>query len=55
MALYAADPAPLIAELSGQLSRIARDLPDDGLYVGMSGLNISMIKNLLESTVEQFI
>lgn len=55
MALCAADLAPQIAELSGQLSRIARDLPDDALYAGMSGLNISMIKNRLESTVEQFI
>ncbi|SMX98423.1 ABC1 kinase family protein [Brevibacterium antiquum] len=54
-ALYAAAVAPQIAELPGQLSRIAGHLQDGTLDVGTSGLNISTIKNLLKSTVEQFI
>src|SRR5699024_8643918 len=55
MALYAAATAPQIAELPGQISRIAGHLQDGTLDVGTSGLNISTIKNLLVSTVEQFI
>ncbi|WP_193096778.1 ABC1 kinase family protein [Brevibacterium sp. FME17] len=55
LALYAAATAPQLAELPGQLSRIAGHLQDGTLDVGTSGLNISMIKNLLKSTVEQFI
>ncbi|MGC2942428.1 MULTISPECIES: ABC1 kinase family protein [unclassified Brevibacterium] len=55
LALYAAATAPQIAELPGQLSRIAGHLQDGTLDVGTSGLNISTIKNLLVSTVEQFI
>jgi hypothetical protein len=55
LTLYAAATAPQMAELPGQLSRIAGHLQDGTLDVGTSGLNISMIKNLLKSTVEQFI
>lgn len=55
MTLYAAATAPQIAELPGQISRIAGHLRDGTLDVGTSGLNISTIKNLLVSTVEQFI
>nr|WP_209044204.1 AarF/UbiB family protein [Brevibacterium marinum] len=55
LTLYAAATAPQIAELPGQLSRIAGHLQDGTLDVGTSGLNISMIKNLLVSTVDQFI
>jgi ubiquinone biosynthesis protein len=55
MTLYAAATAPQIAELPGQISRIAGHLQDGTLDVGTSGLNISTIKNLLVSTVEQFI
>ncbi|WP_434595467.1 hypothetical protein [Brevibacterium sp. 1718] len=42
-------------ELPGQISRIAGHLQDGTLDVGTSGLNISTIKNLLISNVEQFI
>ena len=55
MALYAAATAPQLAELPGQVARIAGHLQDGTLDVGTSGLNIAMIKNLLKSTVEQFI
>ena len=55
MTLYAAATAPQIAELPGQISRIAGHLQDGTLDVGTSGLNIATIKNLLVSTVEQFI
>src|SRR5699024_10621907 len=42
LTLYAAATAPQIAELPGQLSRIAGHLQDGTLDVGTSGLNISM-------------
>lgn len=53
--LYGAAVAPQLAELPGQLSRIAGHLQNGTLDVGTSGLNISMIKNLLKLTVEQLI
>ncbi|SIG94963.1 Uncharacterised protein [Mycobacteroides abscessus subsp. abscessus] len=55
MTLYFAATVPQMAELPAQVSRIAGHLQDGTLDVGTSGLNISMIKNLLKSTVEQFI
>lgn len=55
LAFYAAATAPQMAELPGQLSRIAGHLQDGTLDVGTSGLNLSTIKNLLDFTVEQFI
>lgn len=47
--------APQLAELPGQFSRIAGHLQDGTLDVGTSGLNISMIKNLLKITVKQLV
>ncbi|WP_309130846.1 AarF/UbiB family protein [Brevibacterium sp.] len=55
LALYAATTAPQVAQLPGQLSRIADHLQDGTLDVGTKGLDITMIKNLLKSTVEQFV
>lgn len=55
LTLYFAATVPQMAELPAQVARIAGHLQDGTLDVGTSGLNIDMIKNLLKSTVEQFI
>ncbi len=55
LTLYFAATVPQMAEPPAQVARIAGHLQDGTLDVGTSGLNISMIKNLLKSTVEQFI
>lgn len=44
--------AAVALELADQLSHIFRLLQDGALHVGASGLNISLIKNLLESAGE---
>ncbi|QCP06125.1 AarF/ABC1/UbiB kinase family protein [Brevibacterium sp. CS2] len=55
LTLYVGSTLPVLASLPVELSRVVKHLQDGTLDIGTSGLNIDLIKNLVRSTVDQFI
>lgn len=55
LSLYVGSTLPVLASLPVEVSRVVKHLQDGTLDIGTSGLNIDLIKNLVRSTVDQFI
>ncbi|WP_349827693.1 ABC1 kinase family protein [Brevibacterium litoralis] len=54
-AMYAAATVPVIAGLPVEVSRVLKQLEDGSLDIGMKGLNMDFVKDLVGSVVDQLI
>ncbi|GAA4285034.1 AarF/UbiB family protein [Brevibacterium daeguense] len=55
LGLYISTTAPMLASLPSEVSRVVQHLQDGTLDIGTSGLNIDLIKTLVQRTVDQLI